>query len=896
MRGDHDAMADFAKRRAEAVRWWRRPDPDYADFSTWFDSLLEEVFVTDALALYIQPSLGKRKGLLGSSLAALDLIDGTLIKPLIDVRGSKPPPPNPAFQQFSYGVPRVDLMTLLTGEDDPEDRHMVAEYRGDQLMYLPYSQRTWTPYGMAPIERAIIPIMAGLNKQAYQLNFFQEGSIPGLFISPGDPNMTPAQIRELQDALNALAGDQTWKHKIIVLPGGSKVDPQKPAELADQFDEIIMTQTCMAFSVMPMELGISPGSSSSQSSGAAQQMAKMSQDVQERKGTIPLLLWLKTSVFDRVLQGICGQDDMEWQWEGLEEDEDAETLTNLLTQQISTGMRSIDEARQELGLDPWGLDITSMPGWSTERTGFVSFTATGPLPTADPGNSEGGAGSGPPAGAAGAAGQPALPAPDPRPKPVTPAHSAADATPDAARARPRPAAKSEMAGWLARDIPAHVMAIIAEDLSKGLTSDEVCLAARALVGTDKAALRELGLLRSHLRKSGDQAGKVHAYLSKHYPPSVLGWVREASWAAPQEVSLKQIDMARRPGGARNPQKVRAIAAAIQDGQELDPVVLVETPGGVKYEIADGWHRTLAVKHAGRKKVLAWVGKVGSDDGPWGGQMHRAKLNKADDGPDDDEDGGAGPKVRCPVWDHDQALAAEYARRLGSELQQAIHAPQLAAAWLSCRNGPKAAGTRLSARQFLASLAVPAAFSAVLAAVLRQLWAAGWNLGWRSALSLLLDILGGRPRHLRGESSAMSADALARLAAEALHRIPGMARTRIRRLERVLEDAPDDISAEALAALIDAELSDASDTGLVTQTEITWAVSEAMTAVYYEAGISAVAWQTEDDARVCAGCLENQAEGYIPLGDAFSGTGDTMPPAHPRCRCALIPGATVSHFA
>ena len=253
-RKDSAAMSDFGKRREEAVNFFRRPDPEYPDFSGWFDAMLEEILVTDALALYVQPAIGATagKGLLGSQLGALDLLDGTLIRPLLDIRGGKPVPPNAAFQQYEYGVPRVDLMTLLMGEDMEDDKGLVAEYRGDQLMYLPFSGRTWTPYGQAPIERAIIPVMTGLNKQQYQLNFFQEGSIPGMFVSPGDPNMTPAQIRELQDALNALAGDQAWKHKIIVLPGGSHVDPQKPVALADQFDEIVMTQVCMAFSVMPI--------------------------------------------------------------------------------------------------------------------------------------------------------------------------------------------------------------------------------------------------------------------------------------------------------------------------------------------------------------------------------------------------------------------------------------------------------------------------------------------------------------------------------------------------------------------------------------------------------------------------------------------------------------------
>ena len=180
-------------------------------------------------------------------------------------------------------------------------------------------------------------------------------SIPGMFISPGDVNMTPSQIRELQDALNALAGDVGFKHKIIVLPPGSKTDPQKPPELADQFDEVIMSEVAMAFNVMPMELGLTPKVSSTQSQGAANQMAKSSQDIHARKSLIPTLEFLKQALFDKVLQVVCGQDDMQWMPEGLEKDEDEETLTGLLVTQIGAGLSSIDEARSELNRDPWGF-------------------------------------------------------------------------------------------------------------------------------------------------------------------------------------------------------------------------------------------------------------------------------------------------------------------------------------------------------------------------------------------------------------------------------------------------------------------------------------------------------------------------------------------------------------
>lgn len=43
------------------------------------------------------------------------------------------------------------------------------------------------------------------------------------YVSPGDPNLTPNQLRELQEELNRLATDARYHAKIIVLPPGSKV-------------------------------------------------------------------------------------------------------------------------------------------------------------------------------------------------------------------------------------------------------------------------------------------------------------------------------------------------------------------------------------------------------------------------------------------------------------------------------------------------------------------------------------------------------------------------------------------------------------------------------------------------------------------------------------------------
>lgn len=119
--------------------------------------------------------------------------------------------------------------------------------------------------------------------------------------------------------------------------------------------------------------------------------------------------------------------------------------------------------------------------------------------------------------------------------------------------------------------------------------------------------------------------EVYEYLAKYYPEDTLDWVKQAHWRR-SNASLKDIDMDRRPGG-RDPAKVRGIAAAIADGKKMDRVVLVET-SDEKCQIADGYHRTLAFRHAGRRAIPAYIATGAGEHGPWEREMHDRKLNKS----------------------------------------------------------------------------------------------------------------------------------------------------------------------------------------------------------------------------------------------------------------------------
>ena len=380
--GDHHANREAGEKIGQLTRFFKHPDPDYLSFNSFLHACLEEVFVYDALALIMRPKLGEQigmggRGLLGSCLDSLNLVSGPTIRPLLNLHGGHPTPPNPAYQQFLYGVPRSDYPTVIRGTDIDDYGLAGSEYNAftmDVMRYEPLWNHRESPYGFPPVERALLPIVSGLQKQEYQLDYFTEGSVPAVYISPGDANITATQVKELQDALNGIAGDKAFHMKVVVLPPGSKVEPQRPVDLSDGFDELVMTQVCMAFDVQPIELGILPniGGGGSQGPSASQIRlgSQEARDIKSRKSTKPLLNYL-SDIFNYIIQDVCHCEDLQFQFEGLADDEDKQAITELGVQQVQNGIASIDEVRDRLDLAPWGLKETSEP---------VVFTAQGPIP------------------------------------------------------------------------------------------------------------------------------------------------------------------------------------------------------------------------------------------------------------------------------------------------------------------------------------------------------------------------------------------------------------------------------------------------------------------------------------------------------------------------------------
>jgi hypothetical protein len=200
--------------------------------------LLEEVFVTDAPALYMSRDRSGR-------LKALLPLDGATIKPVIDPWGR---PPQPYYEDGKLVYPAA-YQQILKG-------YPAIDYSMRDLIYRPRNLRVNRVYGMSPVEQVVTTVNIALRRQLYLLDYFSEGNIPDSLIGVPE-SWTPDQIASYQKYWDAyFDGDLSRRRRAKFVPGGvAKTFIQtKEPELKGPFDEWLARIVCFAFSISPRAL------------------------------------------------------------------------------------------------------------------------------------------------------------------------------------------------------------------------------------------------------------------------------------------------------------------------------------------------------------------------------------------------------------------------------------------------------------------------------------------------------------------------------------------------------------------------------------------------------------------------------------------------------------------
>lgn len=300
--------------RCKAITdFFSSPDKEHT-WQTWLRMLLEDMYVLDAATLY--PRMAR-----DGSLYAMDPMDGATIKRVLDDYGRTPMPPYPAYQQRLKGVAALD-------------------YTRDELIYMPRNPSTDRVYGLSHVEQVIVTVNIALRRQAHQLQYYTDGTVPDLILSvPGDWNTD--QLKAFEDYWNSkLLGNTAARRGTKFVFDGTTAINTKDAVLQDKMDEWLARVICFCFGIssQPFTYAVNRAT--------AETAAEMSKE----DGDGPVMDWVRGLV-DNILTKYFASPDLCFKWK--EEDEVApEVKAKIRDTRLRNGSMSINEYRASEGEDP----------------------------------------------------------------------------------------------------------------------------------------------------------------------------------------------------------------------------------------------------------------------------------------------------------------------------------------------------------------------------------------------------------------------------------------------------------------------------------------------------------------------------------------------------------------
>lgn len=311
---DKGKVAD-KKRIQEAVEYFRKPDGEHF-FSDWLGSVMEELLVAGVMPL-------ARLSTWGGDNAGLAVMDGCTLTPIWTSTGRLPEPPNAAFYQVVNGVPLI-------------------EYDTNELIYRPFNLRSWTPYGLSPVEQTMMLSLLLLESDRYFLEWFKNGNVPPAFMRMPDEwaNQTN-KIDFWEQRLTERMADMEHRHQIKGIPKSFEyTDSRQNFPYTYDLNEYVMR--IYAWCVGVSCVWIIKTSSLGQGSDGLNETA-----IQE--GLKPYQTFVEETLDEELSR--AGFEDLTFRW--VEEvDHNAGQKLTEDEKFIANGTRSRNEIREERGLDP----------------------------------------------------------------------------------------------------------------------------------------------------------------------------------------------------------------------------------------------------------------------------------------------------------------------------------------------------------------------------------------------------------------------------------------------------------------------------------------------------------------------------------------------------------------
>lgn len=317
---DDSDKSEWTKKRVAEASAFFEMEGGLGDPGEWRETFearaIEDIQVIGAVAVFLESTLG------GQVRSAV-LLDAATIRPRVDAYGW-PPAHEAAYEQWVEGL-------------------VVASFRREELLYQGLRPVTHNPYFRSPVEYLVLVIESALRADDWNRAWLTDGTtVDDLIALP--ENWSPTQISQWAEYWDALlAGDTKQRRKTKFIPAGSqKVSSHSRHEQDFQeFELWLLRRTCAMMGVQPASIGF------------AGEQYKVSQEASIETtsafGAGPLLRWRK-ALYDYLLRR-NGFDDLEARNVVSGEDRALERAQrNQIL--VTSGIKTINEARAEEGLDP----------------------------------------------------------------------------------------------------------------------------------------------------------------------------------------------------------------------------------------------------------------------------------------------------------------------------------------------------------------------------------------------------------------------------------------------------------------------------------------------------------------------------------------------------------------
>ena len=287
---------------------------------------------------------------LGGDLLGLDTIDASTIKCLLNNYGDTPRPPDPAYQQITWGFPRGEFVAsansnvanFLGGEYNISDR--------DQLSYFVMNRRTNSPYGFSPVEQSLPIANLYMERLNWQMAEYKFGTTVASYFETDSadielPNMQSAS-RIIEDRFQ---GSTANRQGMLFLPGGVKSPvfaPTQSEKYKPELDEHYIKRIAANFGVAPAQLGVVARAGLGGGKGAGE----AEHDNVETVSSKPMNNYLEECVNSLCRRYLKATRSVTFQLKDDEGTQDEVMVSTANKNYVSFAAKTSNEIRGELGL------------------------------------------------------------------------------------------------------------------------------------------------------------------------------------------------------------------------------------------------------------------------------------------------------------------------------------------------------------------------------------------------------------------------------------------------------------------------------------------------------------------------------------------------------------------